>query len=300
MLRPGKKVNPNDPYKDAFEYGIWSDTERAKERGNQHTNVGNSKKDQEANNQNDLLNLDVKMRGHSAGINFITFLRMLGDEQRASSLNADFLQLCDVILLMDKSDPKILMPLFAIGESTYRLTQAIIGKIHDEHEFNRGDQTLSLWILHNVIQKKVSDHYQRIKSIYGGYKQKVFVQDGMQREKPRKYVLFMSNHKNYSNVFQTDPWHDSYHVKARRSPTGLGDVPCFKSMHATMEELNAQGAFHFETLKKYYLQEEALATWAENLSEQPSVSSTTPETPGAAENPVDGGKPPTSENTPNE
>ena len=256
MFRPGKKVDPNDKYKDAFEYGVAAFTEFGKERGNQFDRTGKKAEDEEANIVNDLFNLDIKMRGHSATVAYNAFLRIIADEQRASSLNADLVELGDIIVLREKGKQKILLPFFSIEEAAYMLSEKIIGKIFDEASYNRGDQTLLLWLLQNVVRKKIYDHYQRAVSVFGGYKINGTVQAGTKDDALEHFSLFMSNRKNYANVFQTDAWQDSYNEKALKSPTGIDDVPSFATTHATMSEHRQEGSYHFQKLDKYYLEPE--------------------------------------------
>ncbi len=256
MFRPGKKVDPQDKYKDAFEYGVAAFTEFGKERGNQFDRAGKKVEDEEANILNDLFNLDIKMRGHSATVAYNAFLRIIADEQRASSLNADLVELGDIIVLREKGKQKILLPFFAIEEAIYLLSEKLLGKLFDEAAFNRGDQTLLLWFLQNVVRKKIYDHYQRAVSVFGGYKVKGTVQAGTKDVALEQFSLFMSNRKNYANVFQTDAWQDSYNEKTLKSPTGIDDVPCFATTHAKMSEHRQEGSYHFQKLDKYYLESE--------------------------------------------
>ncbi len=256
MFRPGKKVDPSDPYKNALEFGIVAITEIAKERGNQYDRAGKSAQDERANILNDKFNIDLKIRGHSAEVHHKAYIHFLADEQRAGSLNADITQNMDVISLMDKSSPRILMPLFAFEEALFLLSEKLLGKFFDEAFFNHGDVTLPLWLLNNVIRKKIFDHYERVYNTFGGYTQKLLIQDGAQREAPRKMRLFLSFRKLYSNRFYSAAWQAYYSAKAKRSQKGLSDVPTFAATKNTMDENNQQGSYLFIELNKYYAEGE--------------------------------------------
>lgn len=256
MMRPGKKVSPEDPYKNALEFGVIALTEIAKERGNQYDRAGKSAKDDNANILNDKFNIDLKIRGHSAEVHHKTYFHFLCDEQRASSLNADMVENMDVIALLQKGEAKILMPLCAIEEAIYLISEKLLGALSEKAYFEHGDTTLPLWILNNLIRKKIFDHYQTIFNTFGGYKQKLLVQDGAQREAPRKEHVFISFRKVYSDRFQSAAWQAYYSAKAMRSKTGLSDVPTFASTKNTMTENNQQGSYLFAELNKYYASEE--------------------------------------------
>lgn len=256
MMRLGKKVDPDDEYKNAFEFGVASFTELAKERGNQYDRNGLKADADEANILNDLFNVNFKMSGHAAEVYYHTFIRYISDEQRANSLNADLKEPMDIIQLSQKSKEKILMPFFAIEEAAYLLSQKILGKLFDVSRYNHGDTSLSLWILHNVVQKKIFDHYQRIRSIYGGYTVQVYVQDGAQLEEKRKERLFMSERKVYADRFRTDNFKDYYNQKALRSKTGINDIPTYGSTRQTMDENGQQGAYLFRKLDKYFIDDD--------------------------------------------
>lgn len=256
MFRPGKKVDPNDPYKNAFEFGVVAITEIAKERGNQYDREGKSAKDDHANILNDKFNIDLKIRGHSAEVHHKAYIHFLADEQRAGSLNADTTQNMDVIALMEKGRPKILMPFFAFEEALFLLSEKVFGKLSDDAFFNHGDVSLPLWILNSVIRKKIFDHYERVYNTFGGYSQKLTVQDGAQREAPRKERVFLSFRKIYSDRFYSAAWQAYYTAKAMRSKKGLADVPTFASTKNTMDENNQQGSYLFSELNKYYAEGE--------------------------------------------
>ncbi|MDE7295800.1 MAG: hypothetical protein K2N84_00900, partial [Clostridia bacterium] len=152
-MRLGKTKDPNNPYKDSLEYGVIGFTEVGKERGNQKDMEGVKRDSDEVNQKNDLFNSQLKLIGHSATVYFIPFIRFLCDEQRPESWGADARELCDIITLAEKSSDKILLPFFAVEEALYLVAKKIFGKLYDEQRYNRGDQTLPMYLLKGIYKK---------------------------------------------------------------------------------------------------------------------------------------------------
>lgn len=246
-MRLGKTMNPNNPLRDSFEYGVAGLTEIGKERGNQKDMEGIEKKAEEANQKNDLFNSQLKLIGHSATVYFIPFIRFLCDEQRPESWGADARELCDIITLTEKSSDKILMPFFAIEEALYLVTKKVVGKLYDEQRYNRGDHTLSMYLLKGIY-KKLYDHFQRVRNTFGGYTVATHVEAGNGEGKMEKSKLFISRKKVYTNRFDTAAYRGFYAQKAKRSKYGLNDMPVYKGLTPSEEELHLQTSHFFEKL----------------------------------------------------
>ena len=292
-MRLGRRVDPGGKYRNALEFGVVGMTELGKERGNQYDQKGLQASAPESNILNDLFNQDIKMRGHSANIYYFPFIRFIGDEQRASSINADLLQTGDRITILEHSKTKIVMPLFAIGEMLEVFAEEKLGKIFDEKVYNRGDQTLCLWILHNMIQKKIFDHYQRIRNIYGVFKLNLAITSGQDELfSSVKTTVVLSTRKCYANVFPSDVYQDLYDKKASRSETGISDMPCFADIHPEDGELDMMHSHAYTQWKMQFVEEqliERLRAAEEKSAKAPGKTAKTDkrETKNDPENPQD-------------
>lgn len=246
-LRLGKVKNPDNPYKDALEFGGVGFTEIGKERGNQKDMEGVHKDADEVNQKNDLFNAQLKLIGHSATVYFNPFIRFVCDEQRPDSWGADARQLCDIITLCDKSPDKIVLPFFAIEQALYLITKKVVGKLYDKQRYNRGDHTLSMWLF-RAFYKKIYDHYKRIDSIFGGYNVAAKVEAGTRDQKIEKAKIFISKRKTHSKRYPTDAYRGFYSEKAKRSRMGLNDIPTYQGLMPTMEEYRLQESLFFDKL----------------------------------------------------
>ncbi|MBQ7912818.1 MAG: hypothetical protein IJ308_03620 [Clostridia bacterium] len=248
-LRLGKVDDPNDPTVDGFEFGINNVMEIAKERGNQHTNVGMSAKDDEVNVKNDLFEMDVKMRGHAATVANYTFVRYLFDDQRPDSLSADNKDLCDIIRIKKTSDPKIVMPGFAFEELGFHLWTMLYVKLLYMVRVARGDNTLFLYLL-DKLDSLIFNHYTRVFNQYSVYTAQTKVWDGMDDEVLEdKGKYYIATAKVYRYRFATAAIRDYYHVKALRARGGINDFETWCGVNPRLSEYNKSGSLFFRKMR---------------------------------------------------
>lgn len=242
MLRPGKQMDPDDPYVHSFEFGFVGMIEIGKERGNQHDLEGVERKAKEVNQKNDLYDAELKLMGHLATIYHIPFIRFVCDEQRPENWGANARELCDIITIRERGRDKILMPFFAIEEAAYLLASRIFGNQYDKFRFNRGDMTLTMYLLKSLY-KKIYNHYHWIENTFGGHFVSVKVEKGTQDEKAGKAKLFVASKKVYANVFATDAWKGLLEERVKRSSTGLDDVPRYRDVYASIDEFRQHRSY---------------------------------------------------------
>jgi hypothetical protein len=272
-MRLGKVFDNNNPFKDGFEVGVATEMEHAKERGNQYTKTGN-RGDIECNQWNDLFELDVKMHGHAATVDNYTFFRMLLDDQRPDSLSADNRDLCDIVMIKDVSDPKIVMPFFAIGEATYLGATKIFNKIYYYVRHNRGDNTLLVYLL-KKIYAPIKNHYVRIFNRYSVYVATLRVSDAMTDERlTDRGKYYVSTKKVYSNRFATDAINEFYHRKNLRSKNGLNDFPAYTDLHPTCDDLKDIHSHFYKQILQTFDIENATVAERKNIAEKISVKHT--------------------------
>ncbi len=242
-------MDPDDPYVHSFEFGMVGMIEIGKERGNQHDMEGVERKAKEVNQKNDLYDAELKLMGHLATIYHIPFIRFVCDEQREENWGANARELCDIITIRERGRDKILMPFFAFEEAAYLLASKITGSYYDKFRFNRGDMTLTMYLLKSIY-KKIYDHYHWIENTFGGHFNSVKVEKGTQDEKAGKAKLFVANKKVYANVFATDAWKSLLEERLKRSQTGLDDVPRYRDVYASIDEFRQHRSYFFETIFK--------------------------------------------------
>ncbi len=251
-LRLGKVFEQDNPNKDGFEFGIAVETEIAKERGNQNTNQGTKADAAECNQKNDLVEINMKMEGHSATIDNYTFFRLLMDDQRPDSLSADNKDLCDVILIKGVTSAKIVMPGFAIEEALYLIQKSVFDKVYFRLLVLGRDNTLLAYLL-KKIDNLFHRHYKGVYNQFSVYTANLKVWDAMQDEVlDDKGKYYISTKKTYSGRFATDAIKEFYNAKALRSKRGLNEFETFGNIRMTVEEMDKTHSLFYSKLNKIF------------------------------------------------
>ena len=244
-MRLGKVFDESGPYKNGLEIGIVNIMEVAKDRGNQHTRTG-GKNAEECNQNNDLFELDVKMRGHAATVDNYTFFRMFMDDQRPDSLGADNKDLCDTVMIKKMSDARIVMPGFAFEEAAFLIATKIFDKVYYHFRNLRGDNTLFLYLAKKAYGV-LFRHFERVFNRYSVYAGTVRVTNEMSDERiTDKGKYYICTYKVYNNRFATDGIREFYNRKALRSDTGLNDFPQYKGLYPSCEEMQSAHSFFYK------------------------------------------------------
>lgn len=257
MLRLGRRKDPKNPFNDALEFGGIAQTEIGKERGNQYDLRGLSAQDEDCNQVNDYYNANLKMWGHGCTVRYIPLSRFGCDEQRPENWGADAKNVCDIITICDKSKDKILLPFFAIEEAAYLFSTWLVKKLFKKYDFNRGDNTLTMWIV-LMLYSIIFNHYTRIENTFGGYYDSVFwetgmrVNDGSQACKTGTEKLFISRKKVYSDRFDTAAWRTFYATKARGSNYGINDIETYTALEVSKENMKTAHSHFFDKVMKLF------------------------------------------------
>lgn len=153
LLRLGKPVDPNSPA-GAWEHGIWSHTEMGKDYGNSLTNKDLKESSPTSNIRNDLLVDRLKIMRHSSTACFTPYTQYIGDEQRPSSLQADVLELTNVIQIKGSSGSRSTYHLFLFERFLRDLLLSLWHGWYADRSVNRADVDLPTFFLQRLM-----DHY---------------------------------------------------------------------------------------------------------------------------------------------
>jgi len=249
-FRLGIVANPEDPYIDGFEVGILNMMEAGKERGNQKSNESVKASDSGVNAKNDGFELDIKMRAHGSTVDNFTFFRYFLDEQRSDSLMADNKELCNVIMIKEVSDAKLVLPGTLVERFLYSIATSIYEKVYYTLRNLRGDAdgTLLVYLL-KKIYIPIFRHWDRIKKEFSVQIAKLKVTDAMQEKvlaEGGKY--YISHKKVYSDRFATDAIKQFYHNKTKKSRYGLNDFPTYEGKHMTVKEMEESGSIFYRKI----------------------------------------------------
>lgn len=247
VLRLGKKVIGNNPNAGSFEFGVVAITEIGKERGNNLELQEKKKKDEEANQKNDLFNAWLKMCRHSATVDNFPFIKVFTDEQRPESWGADARDLCDIVNIASSSKQKLAYPLYTIEDMIAEWSFNRYINLYYDFRFRRGDNTLLVHILKSItawIWKRNVRVYNR----YGYNTLKIEKERGTMDGKVESKKYYIMNRKIYARRFSTDCFSDYFNDMARQSRVGLNDYREYVTEKASVDELLAQNSYFINGL----------------------------------------------------
>lgn len=248
-LRLGKKMLAENPKKDSFEFGVVVITEVGKERGNSIENQEKKKKDDCANQKNDLFNVWLKMVRHSATVDNYPFVKVITDEQRPESWGADARDLCEIVHIKESEEPRLLMPFFTLSELLYDFTFGRFTNMYYEYRYARSDNRLLMHLIKGVVSR-FHNYYTRIYNTFGCCELKVQVESGTQDGVMQDKKYYLMHKKIYSKRFATDCFSEYYTEKTLRSKIGINAMREYETERATFEELKTQNSYFITDLVK--------------------------------------------------
>ena len=247
FLRLGKKLIEDNQLSNVFDFGFFAITEIGKERGNQLTTQGMKRSDDETNQKNDYFNAFIKLIRHTSTINHYPYSKILVDEQRPESLEADMRELFDIISIKKSDEYKCMFPIY-FERVFIEWSINLFDQYNLDRIFYRSNDSLKYYL----ARKFTSWIYginERILNKYGLYKCRLEVSHGMLDDKSEhKYYLMLK--KIYSDRFKTDAY-QAFFDASRSEDIGIGDVPTYESTRATIAELQAQNSYFIRDLSKY-------------------------------------------------
>ncbi len=241
-LRLGKKVIEENKNADGFEFGVIVITEIGKERGNNLELSEKKKKDETANQKNDLFNSWLKMVRHSATVDNYPFVRVITDEQRPESWGADARDLCEIVSIKESSETYLAMPFFSLAELLYGWLFGKFANLYYRYRYVRSDNTLPMFLLKSITAK-IQHYYTGIYNRFGYCALRVQIESGTQNGERTENKYYLMNKKIYSKRFSTDCFSDFFTEKALRSAVGIDDLREYATEKATFDELTAQNSY---------------------------------------------------------
>lgn len=278
MLRLGKKLIDKNKNASAFEFGVIAITEAGKERGNQYKDMEiketikqlratikdldkaylDSEKEQaellqlttRATHLTDKFNDSLKLIRHKCTIAGFPFARVFLDEQRPESLGADARDLCEIVHIRDKSETKLAMPFYFIGELVYAFTFPRFKGVYRQYRFNRGDNTLLMYCI-KKIGAAVHRSYSGIYNRFSYHVRYLTIEDGATGRPTKRARYFLSTKKIYSDRFSTDAYGDIFADGLKSCKVGLDKLPEYAGVKATEDELKKQNSYFVNEIVKY-------------------------------------------------
>ncbi len=247
MLRLGKKLVEENVNANSFEFGVILITEVGKERGNTLELQEKKKKDDCANQKNDLFNSWLKMVRHSATVDNYPFVKVITDEQRPESWGADARDLSDIVYIVDSGEQKLAKPLFGFFEFIHNwIFDKFAGSYYD-YRFYRGDNTLPMYLFKGLVSR-LHNYYVRTYNLFGYCVLKGALESGRQDGPVSVIKYYLMNKKIYSRRFSTDCFSDFFNEKVLSSNVGIADLDEYETEKATFDELGKQNSYFMKDL----------------------------------------------------
>ena len=242
-LRVGKTM-VNDPnFRNSFEFGMLAVTEGGKEFGSHFDNIVVKRDAQECNVKNDLIDLRMKMSRHPAVVDNFVFVHWLLDEQRATSLDPNIRDCCDVILLKSASERKLAYPLYYFEAAIYDFLKSKYDDLYKRYRFSHGNRTLCGYLAKHLMLM-ILQPIERILYKFA-YKNITFKRWNLASEDEKiEEKLPLCFLKVYKSRFPTDTHAQFFRKRALKAGFGINDYPTYTGVLATDMQLHAQGS-HF-------------------------------------------------------
>ncbi len=239
LLRLGKPVDKSSP-SGAWEFGIWSHTEMGKDFGNALTNR-NLKADAPTSNiLNDMLVDRLKIKRHSATACYVPYAQYIGDEQRPSSLQADVLELTDVLQIKGSSGARSTYHLFLFERFLRDFLLSLWHGWYAERCVNRADVDLIAF----TLQKLMARYNPRIRchaQLFGYEVLDVALRDGSDMNaEPEILKLPIAYKKCRAGRYATDCYADVLADRAAASEWEHDLAPTYSGPVANADETKAQ------------------------------------------------------------
>ena len=197
----------------------------------------------------DKFNTALKLIRHKSTVANFPFARVILDEQRSQSLGSDARDLCEIIHIKEKSETKITMPFFFIGELIHALIFPKFKGAYQSYRINRGDNTLILHLL-KKLGAGIHNYYTGIYNRFGYHIRYLAVEDGATGQVIKECPYYVSTKKIYSNRFSTDAYKDIFAEQLKSVNIGIDDIAEYNSHKATQAELEQQNSYFINELVK--------------------------------------------------
>jgi len=250
MFRMGKKVNEDNPHIGSFEFGGVGMSEKGKERGNAIENQNHKKTDENANPKNDLFNADLKLRRHGATVDFKTYLKFFGDEQRPESVGADEREVSMILRIMGSSEDLFALPFFELETVIDHFLVSGFDRFYLKYKYYREDMTLFVYLWHHLVAG-IHGFFTRKFNTFGYKEITIGREKGTLDGELELHPYYISRKKTYSLRFSTDCYKDVFAVQTRKCKKGLNDIQTYEGICATIDEFKQQNSYFINDLTKH-------------------------------------------------
>lgn len=249
LFRLGCQMNEKNKIAGAFEFGVIVITEIGKERGNNLENKEIKKKEERANQKNDMFNAWMKLLRHAGTVEGVCFVRLICDEQRASSWGADARDTATVINIKEVSERGTTLPFCFIPWLFMDKVIPAYSKFYTGVMTYGNARAKVIKRTHGAVCAFYA-RYDRILNRYGGMVASVTVQEGNLESEPIPHEYYLMPKKIYSRRYSTDCYKEYFADRAKKSTWSFIQSRSYESDVATLEELESQSSYLIEGLSE--------------------------------------------------
>ncbi len=247
LFRLGRQLNEWNRIAGSFEFGVIVCTEIGKERGNNLENQEKKKKEDKANQKNDMFNEWMKLLRHAGTVEGVCFVKLICDEQRATSWGADARDTATVINIKEVSERGTTLPYCILPWIYMYMFIPAYSKYYNK-VMNYGNTGLKgIRYVHTPISWCYA-RSDRVLNRYSAMVANVTIQEGNLESEPKPHEYYIMPKKIYSQRYSTDCYKDYFSERAKYSSWSLIGSRSYENVEATLEELEAQNSYLIERL----------------------------------------------------
>ena len=208
------------------------------------------KRDEEANPNNDGTEDAIKMIRHRAMVDFVPFVRILSEEQRAESLGANTRDTFSVSQIVNKSDLKVLYKGLFFDGFIHDILYPKFRSFYLQFRNFRGDNVLLVYLLKHLFSF-TENRYSKLVNRFGYYVLDFETTVGKLDGVPVENKYFLSRKKVYSDRFASDCYGEFFEKMAYDSGLGLVDFIEYRDVRQREDEMALQNSYFYLKMAQY-------------------------------------------------
>ena len=242
LFRLGKQMNDRNNIAGAFEFGVIVLTEIGKERGNNLENRETKKNAEEANPKNDKFNEWMKLLRHAATVEGVCFVRLITDEQRATSWGADAR---DTATVVDIREVKEEQTALLCNWFPYLFNALLLPAYlrYYNKVLSRGNQRFKAVQRVHTAVAAVAAHCERKINRYTILPCKVTYRDGNLETEPMEHEYYIMPKKIYSARYATDCYKELFTNRALAADYSFVKSDTYEAECALLYELELHSSY---------------------------------------------------------
>ena len=181
------------------------------------------------------------------------FFKVISDAQRPTSWSAKGRELSTLLHVMPKEGTHNALPFFWLYGGVIKAFLGWYRGFWDEARYKWGNNRLVKWLLDGLASILYSFHLRRVND-YGFYRQSVELESGSMDGVREPFQIDAPHKVIYSKRFATDCLRSISATQAARCPVGLNDLPAYKDIRPSFEELAEQNShFYNQMFRVFYI-----------------------------------------------